>query len=115
MPPAWLKAYAALYRGSLEDDRMCLCGILAAEALTVDAEVLPGLQRFFRASVDWLAARLEEGVAEGTVHLSGTAADHASVFLATRQGALVIARSTSDLAAFDRTAHRLVADLTSTG
>ena len=33
MPPAWLKAYAALYRGSLEDDRMCLCGILAAEAL----------------------------------------------------------------------------------
>lgn len=106
-----LTAYVALYRGALEADRMCLCGMLASEALTLDAAMLPGLKRFFMRNAEWLTEVLAAGKSQRLFALPGAAADHARVFLSTLQGALLIARATGDHEAFDRTSSLLISGL----
>ncbi len=98
-----LKAYVALYRATLEADRMCMCGMLATEALTLDVHMLPSLQQFFTHNTEWLAQLLTEGLARGTLVFEGAAADQARAVLALLQGAALVCRSSGDLAAFDRT------------
>ncbi|MHB1200039.1 MAG: TetR/AcrR family transcriptional regulator [Polaromonas sp.] len=109
---AKLRAYVALFRGSLDAERMCLGGMLASEWLTLDASMLPGLKRFFARNTEWLTEILAAGVTQKLFVLNGSAADHARVFLATLQGALLIARATGDHDGFDRTASLLVSGLT---
>lgn len=110
-----LGAYVALYRGALDAERMCLCGMLASEALTLDEAMLPGLQRFFVRNTEWLTEVLAAGKSQRLFALKGTASDHARVFLSTLQGALLIARATGDRDAFDQTASLLIAGLTRKG
>lgn len=103
-----LAAFAALFRGALKADRMCLGGMLATEALTLDGAMLPSLKRFFVRSTEWLTEILAAGKSQQLLVLSGTTADHARVLLSALQGALLIARATGDHDAFDRTAALLI-------
>ena len=112
---ASLGAYVALYRAALEADRMCLCGMLASDALTLNAAMLPGLKRFFVSNTEWLTEVLAAGKSQGVFALSGAAADHARMFLSALQGALLIARATGDHEAFDHTASLLLGGLTRKG
>lgn len=112
---AKLRAYIALFRGSLDAERMCLGGMLASEWLTLDASMLPGLKRFFARNTEWLTEILAAGVTQKLFVLNGSAADHARLFLATLQGALLIGRATGDHDGFDRTASLLVSGLTRKG
>ncbi len=57
-----LLAYIALYRGSLEAERMCLGGMLATEAMTLDPIMLPSLKQFFTRNTEWLTEILLEGL-----------------------------------------------------
>ncbi len=106
-----LAAYVALYRGSLDAERMCLGGMLASEALTLDASILPGLKHFFSRNIEWLTEILTEGQLKGVFKLSGSVQTHARILLAALQGALLIARSTGDHEAFNQTTSLLVSDL----
>ncbi len=108
---AKLAAYIALYRSSLEADCMCLGGMLASEALTLDQVMLPGLKRFFARNAEWLTEILVEGRLQQLFTLTGSAADHARLLLSALQGALLIARATGDREAFVQTTSLLVADL----
>lgn len=110
-----LRSYVGLYRGALKADRMCLCGMLSVEAATLDTAMLPDLRRFFVRNVEWLTEVMVEGKTQKLLSLSGTAADHARMFLSAIQGALLIARSTGDHDAFDRTTALLVTSLTRKG
>jgi TetR/AcrR family transcriptional repressor of nem operon len=112
---ARLAAYVGVYRGSLEAERMCLGGMLASEALTLDPVVLPGLKRFFERNVEWLTEVLAMGSSQGKFALTGTAADHARLLLSSLQGTLLIARATGDHDAFDRTTSLLIAGLSRKG
>jgi len=112
---AKLAAYIAIFRGSLDAERMCLCGMLATEWLTLDATMLPNLKQFFARNIEWLTKVLAEGKSQKIFVLTSTAADHARVFLAALQGALLIARATDGHEAFDRTAALLIASLTRKG
>ncbi len=87
---------------------MCMCGMLATEALTLDAHMLPKLQQFFTHNTEWLAQLLSEGLARGTLVFEGSAADQARAVLALLQGASLVCRSSGDLAAFDRTVAILI-------
>ena len=95
--------YVGLYRATLEADRMCLCGMLATEALTLDAALLPKLRQFFERNTEWLAAVLSAGRDDSRFQFSGNAADHARAFQAALQGALMMARASGEAADFDRT------------
>jgi TetR/AcrR family transcriptional repressor of nem operon len=110
-----LDAYIALYRCSLDAERMCLGGMLASEALTLDAAMLPSLKRFFVRNTEWLTELLVEGESQQLFMLSGPAMDHARMLLSALQGALLIARATGDCEAFEQTASSLVTGLTRKG
>jgi TetR/AcrR family transcriptional regulator, transcriptional repressor for nem operon len=106
-----LEAYIGLYRCSLEAGRMCLGGMLASEALTLDTVMLPSLKRFFVRNTEWLTEILAEGESQQLFILSGSAADHARMLLSALQGALLIARATGDHEAFEQTASSLMSGL----
>ena len=106
-----LAAYVALYRGSLEANRMCLCGMLASEALTLDAVMLPGIKRFFARNAEWLTEILAIGKSQKLFAFPGSAAAQARLLLSTLQGALLIARATGDLEAFNQTSTLLLTGL----
>ena len=112
---AKLEAYFAIFRSTLQADRMCLGGMLASEALTLDPAVLPGLKHFFTRNIEWLAEVLAAGNSQKLFALTGTAADHARMLLAALQGALLIARATGDHKTFDKTASLLMSSLTRKG
>jgi TetR/AcrR family transcriptional regulator, transcriptional repressor for nem operon len=99
-----LQRYVDLYRSTLVLGRMCLCGMLATEATTLDPALAPQLKRFFDQQTDWLATVFKQGRAEGRMDFAGNVAEMSATFLATLQGALMMSRSTNDVTSFDRMA-----------
>jgi TetR/AcrR family transcriptional regulator, transcriptional repressor for nem operon len=109
---AKLEAYADLYAGVLRNERMCMCGILAAEYRTLPETMQSEVIRFFDENQRWLARVLKEGKREGTLRYSGRADDVAQGILSTLEGAMLVARPYGDLARFDAAATQLLSGLT---
>jgi TetR/AcrR family transcriptional repressor of nem operon len=112
---AKLSAYAALYADVLREERMCLCGMLAAEYETLPAPMRDAILRFFDHSEGWLQAVLEDGRAENTMAFDGTAEDGAQTILGGLEGAMLVARPYRDVGRFEAAATRLIAGVTGTG
>jgi TetR/AcrR family transcriptional regulator, transcriptional repressor for nem operon len=93
-PKACLARYVALFRGTLTDRKMCLCGIVGAEITGVPDVMTADVQAFFAANRDWLSAVLART-------RTPKPELQASIFLATLEGALMIARVSNDPASFD--------------
>lgn len=104
-----LRAYVALYRAALSENRLCLCGVLASEVLTLDQAMVPQINRFFNRNIDWLTEVLSAGKSQDALTYTGSAADNARAILSGLQGALLLARASGDASTFDRTASLLVA------
>jgi TetR/AcrR family transcriptional repressor of nem operon len=101
---AKLAAYAELYAEVMRGERMCLCGMLAAEFETLPAPIGETVVHFFDANVVWLAHVLEDGRAAGTLAYDGSAEDAARALLGALQGAMLLARPYGDIARFEATA-----------
>jgi TetR/AcrR family transcriptional repressor of nem operon len=112
--PAMLAGYADLYAQVLSRQRMCLCGMLAAEYLTLPPAMQRGVTAFFAHSSAWLQAVLDRGRQEGTLTFTGAPADSAAMLLGGLEGAMLITRMSGDVAGFRATADRLLAGLTTT-
>jgi len=110
---AWqrLQSYMKLYDVVMRNDRMCLCGMLAAEIATLPAPMRGELRRFFKTNERWLAEVLEEGRRQGSLSFRGSAQDRAGVLLGALEGMMLVARSCSDDRFFRNAAKRLLADL----
>lgn len=106
-----LAAYVGLYRHSLEAERVCLGGMLASDALTLDGAILPGLKSFFARNIRWLTEVISEGKEKQIFVLHGTPTNHAHLFVSSLQGALILARATGDHKPFDQTASLLIKSL----
>ena len=111
--PAKLAAYAGIYGDVLRDQRMCLCGMLAAEYDTLPKPMRKAIIGFFDESETWLTHVLEQGQGEGTLYLAGSASDAAQMIVSSLEGALLIARPYGDVARFQATATRLLTSLAS--
>lgn len=109
---AKLEAYADLYAGVLRNERMCMCGILAAEYPTLPGPMQTEVIRFFDENQRWLAAVLAQGKADGTLTYRGQTDDVAQGVLSTLEGAMLVARPYGDLARFDAAAKQLLSGLT---
>jgi TetR/AcrR family transcriptional repressor of nem operon len=109
---AKLQGYVALYADVLGDDRMCLCGMLAAEHRTLPEPLRQAVCDFFAANTAWLRRTLEEGCADGSLHCPGTAEATASVVLGALEGAMLITRLDGDVTRFRATADHLLDSLT---
>jgi TetR/AcrR family transcriptional repressor of nem operon len=109
-PRAELEAYAGLYREVLAQDRMCLCGILAAERETLPAGMRSALDRFFQANESWLATVLARAEAEGSLAPGrGTTAVLPGLIVAALEGAMLVAHGTGEIARFDTAVRGLLA------
>jgi TetR/AcrR family transcriptional repressor of nem operon len=109
---AKLRGYADLYVDVLSADRMCLCGMLAAEHRTLPGPLQQAVCDFFSANTAWLRRVLEEGCADGSLRCPGTPEETASMVLGALEGAMLIARLDGDVARFRATTAHLLAGLT---
>jgi TetR/AcrR family transcriptional repressor of nem operon len=110
--PAKLAAYAQLYADVLSEQKMCLCGMLAAEYPTLPSPMQAAVLGFFDENEAWLAAVLEQGREEGTLAFAGPARDTARVIVSGLEGAMLVTRPYGDPARFDVAAASLLASLT---
>src|SRR5438552_11045009 len=112
--PGKLEAYAGLYARVLDQQRMCLCGMLAADYHTLPDAMRAAVVRFFDANETWLATVLDEGKRDGSLHFSGATTDAARMIIGTLEGAMLLARTygDGDSARFNATAARLISEFT---
>ena len=106
---AKLDAYAALYADVLAAQRMCLCGMLAAEYQTLPEPMRRAVVCFFDDNETWLAAVLDEGRQAGDFHFQGSIRDAARVIVSGLEGAMLVTRLHGDPQEFNVAAERLVA------
>jgi TetR/AcrR family transcriptional regulator, transcriptional repressor for nem operon len=110
-PSEKLRLYVDLYDSVLRNDRMCLCGMLAAEYATLPAPMQESLTSFFDANERWLTAVLQAGAQVGDFLLPESAKERARVLLGAFEGAMLVARSYGDSSRFRSAASFLLADL----
>ena len=108
---AKLAAYAGLYVDVLRKNRMCLCGMLAADLSTLPKEMREGVKRFFDDNEAWLAAVLDAGRKEGQLGFRGAPIDQARFVLYSLEGAMLVARSYGEPARFTTAIDRLLLGL----
>jgi TetR/AcrR family transcriptional repressor of nem operon len=106
-----LDAYSGLYADVLDEHRMCLCGMLAADYETLPTPMRDAVIRFFDANEAWLTRVLEEGVAERALKLPGSASETAQAIISGLEGALLVARPYGDSARFQTAAAGLLRGL----
>ena len=106
---AKLAAYADVYADVLRTERMCLCGMLAAEYETLPEPMQRGVARFFEENERWLERVLEEGRSRGTLAFDGSAREAANLIVSGLEGAMLVARSLGDVSRFDAAARGLLA------
>ena len=105
-----LKAYCGIYRAVLSEDRMCLCGMLAAEYETLSEPMRHAVVAFLDHNQGWLSALLESGRAARSLQFSGTSDQAARSIVAALEGAMLVSRPYGDTAVLDSVADRLVAE-----
>lgn len=106
-----LRRYVGLYDAVMRNDRMCLCGMLAAEYVTLPAPMQEELKLFFNMNERWLTAALLDGRRSGSFSFKESANERARVLLGALEGTMLIARSYDDPRRFQAGAKRLLADL----
>jgi TetR/AcrR family transcriptional repressor of nem operon len=106
--PAKLDGYVGLFAAVLRAEKMCLCGMLAAEYQTLPAPMQACVLSFFAANEAWLTRVLEQGSAEGSLGLTGPAANMALMILSGLEGAMLVARAYGDIDRFLTTAGRML-------
>lgn len=110
-PPEKLRQYVGLYDAVIRNDRMCLCGMLAAEYATLPAPMQAELKRFFDMNERWLTKVLLPGRQSGLLLFRETASERARVILAALEGAMLVARSYGDPRRFKAAAEHVLDDL----
>ncbi|WP_299625533.1 TetR/AcrR family transcriptional regulator [Pelagibius sp.] len=98
-----LKAFVGLFRQTLNDERLCLCGMLGAEKDGLPPAVSQQVCDFFVLCENWLTNVLKRGRKDGEVAFLGSPQTVADQFLSLLEGAMVVARSLNDPGRFDKT------------
>jgi len=91
-----IKIYAAQFRRALlEDNKMCLCGLLGAETDCLPEKVKQETKRFFRLNLDWLKIAHKSG---GSINVEQKAANTLSLL----EGAMMVSKALGDNHFFDQ-------------
>jgi TetR/AcrR family transcriptional regulator, transcriptional repressor for nem operon len=98
---ACMRKYTDVFRNTLlNENRMCLGGIMAAEHTELPAEVRAEVVKFSEMNVRWLAQMLSRGKASAMT--SKAVQDRALAIFAAVQGAQLVSRSRNDISAYDK-------------
>lgn len=88
-----LREYTRLYEGSLQENKMCLCGMLAAEHETLSPSMQDAINGYFDGHEQWIRRVLQKGKKDGELVFEGDPLRHAKLIVSNLQGALMIAKS----------------------
>ena len=105
-----IRRYLDIYAQVLADERMCLCGMLAAEFITLPKSMQTALDSFFKLNERWLVTVLEEGKANGSLRFNGSVSEAAQFIIGSLEGSMMMARSHGGMARFDAATRHLLAD-----
>ena len=111
-PADRIAEYTRLYDQVLRQDKMCLCGMLAAEYQTLPAPMRAAVAGFFEDNENWLEKVLEDGRHDASLRFTGTARETARMVIACLEGAMLVARPSGDSDRVRSVAENLIADLT---
>lgn len=106
-----LERYVAIYSDVLANNRMCLCGMLAAEYATLPKPVKTEVTRFFDINEAWLAKIFEQGKRAEAMKFVDSPTEAARLVIAALEGAMMVARSYGDAERFDRASRRVLAHM----
>ena len=106
-----LRRYVSLYDSVMRNNRMCLCGMLAAEFATLPAQMQHELRSFFDANEIWLAAVLEKGRHAGDFAFRGPPKQRARIVVSGLEGAMLVACAYRDGRRFRSAAKQILADI----
>ena len=109
--PGTLLAYASLYAAVLREDRMCLCGMLAAEYETLPMPIRDAVVNFLDDNEIWLERVLERGHEDRSLRFDGSARETARSILSGLEGTMLVARSYGEIERFETGASQLLASL----
>ncbi len=109
--PSQLRAYVELYSGVLREERLCLCGMVAAEYATLPVPMQEALRVFFELNERWLTRLLDAGQRAGTLALRTSTAEAARMLVGALEGAMLVARAYGDPARFSAAAELLLRQL----
>lgn len=112
---AELDAYVRLYADTLRGQRLCLCGMLAAEYETLPSTMQRALRGFFDANEEWLADRLAAGRRSGVLAYPGSSTHEARALTASLEGAMLLARPYQAVERFNAAARAALRALTAPG
>ena len=90
-----LKAYFGLFTDTLEqpgNDKGCLCGMLAAELLSLEAKNVEHVRGFFRENYRFIEQILNEGRSDASLTFAGKTEAMARLVFAALEGVLLVAR-----------------------
>lgn len=106
-----VERYVRLYADVLRNNRMCLCGMMAAEISALPRALRDAVHRFFDQNETWLARVLERARRAGALAFIGTARAQARLIISALEGAMLVARSYGDVARFESASAALLANL----
>ena len=110
-PRARLERYTTLFRATLDNDRMCLCGMLASEFASLPEGVRDELVAAFADHEAWLTVVLQAGQQAGHFRVDVPAEEQARTLMAGLEGATLLARLHDDTGRFQAAARSLLAAL----
>ena len=100
-----LSFYTSLFKEALDqDNRMCLCGMLSAEVSSLPDLVAVEAKRFLEENLDWLSRQFALHANNADGRLSEGPETEAALYMASLQGALILAKGLGDTGVFDRIA-----------
>lgn len=108
---AKLEAYMRLYDDVVRDERMCLCGMLAAEFRTLPGPMRDAVVGFFEDQEAWVRRVLEQGRTDGSLRFAGRPRDVAQMVVSGLEGAMLVARPYEDANRFRAAARLLIRSL----
>ena len=91
--PERLTAYSQLFEATyLRDQKLCVCGMLGAEANSLPELVVNEVDGFFAANIAWLTTVITAGQRLGQISKQQSAEEIAQAFLCAMEGAMIVGR-----------------------
>jgi TetR/AcrR family transcriptional regulator, transcriptional repressor for nem operon len=105
-----LRGYTQLYIEVLkQDERLCLCAMMAADFMTLPGPMRSEVKRFFEDNESWLAKVLNEGQGGKELHFQGNPDTMARLMLDALEGGMLVSRCHGEVARFRAVANQLLA------
>lgn len=88
-----LKALGNVFVKTARNGKVCLCGMLASDILSLSVDAQKQLQKFFEINEKWIAEVLRQGIANKEIRNDIDPKSVAALYLATLEGGALIART----------------------